>query len=201
MTGSEQDRVQAIYDEFAKTYDEHYGSKEFQEEDIDLFRILSPWVKGKVLDLGCGTGLTLSYNNIPAADYLGIDPSAGMLEKLTAKFPEHIVVNSSFEQWDKTQPDGVFDTILGLYGAPSYFDKDSYGRVLERLSPKGHYFLMFYKPGYFPAHIYTPEDIEAAKARIDYDLINSIFETTFIFTSYLVATNIPREFLPLSNSS
>ncbi|NBR64981.1 MAG: hypothetical protein EBT65_03425 [Actinobacteria bacterium] len=66
MTGSEQDRVQAIYDEFAKTYDEHYGSQAFQEEDTDLFKILSPWVKGKVLDLGCGTGLTLSYNNISA---------------------------------------------------------------------------------------------------------------------------------------
>jgi hypothetical protein len=55
---------------------------------------------------------------------------------------------------------------------------------------------MFYKPGYFPAHIYTEEDIAAAKARIDFDLINSTFETTFVFTNYLVATNIPKEFLP-----
>jgi len=196
MSGSEQDRVQAIYDEFAKSYDDHYASAEFQEEDLALFKILSPWIRGKVLDLGCGTGLTLTYNDINEDDYLGIDPSAGMLTKLQAKFPGFVTVNSTFEHWNETDQGSKFDSILGLFGAPAYFAKESYSEVLERLTPKGHYFLMFYKPGYFPAHIYTEEDIAAAKARIDYDLINSTFETTFIFTNYLVATNIPKEFLP-----
>jgi SAM-dependent methyltransferase len=196
MSASEQDRVQAIYDEFAKNYDDHYASAEFQEEDLALFRILSPWIRGKVLDLGCGTGLTLSYNDISKDDYLGVDPSAGMLAKLEAKFPGYRTLNSTFEQWDETEKDSKFETIIGLFGAPAYFAKESYAKVLERLAPKGHYFLMFYKPGYFPAHIYTEEDKAAAKARIDFDLINSTFETTFIFTNYLVATNIPQEFLP-----
>jgi len=196
MSGSEQDRVQAIYDEFAKSYDDHYASAEFQEEDQSLFKIVSPWIRGKVLDLGCGTGLTLTYNDISIDDYLGIDPSAGMLMKLQAKFPGYVTVNSTFEQWNEVDQGSKFDMVLGLFGAPAYFAKESYSQVLERLTPKGHYFLMFYKPGYFPAHIYTEEDIEAAKARIDYDLINSTFETTFIFTNYLVATNIPKEFLP-----
>ena len=196
MSGSEQDRVQAIYDEFAKSYDDHYASAEFQEEDQSLFKIVSPWIRGKVLDLGCGTGLTLSYNDIKKDDYLGIDPSAGMLTKLQAKFPGYVTVNSTFEEWNQVDKDSKFDSIIGLFGAPAYFAKESYSEVLARLTPKGHYFLMFYKPGYFPAHIYTEEDIAAAKARIDYDLINSTFETTFIFTNYLVATNIPEEFLP-----
>lgn len=196
MSGSEQDRVQAIYDEFAKSYDDHYASAEFQEEDQSLFKIVSPWIRGKVLDLGCGTGLTLSYNDIKKDDYLGIDPSAGMLTKLQAKFPGYVTVNSTFEEWSQVDKDSKFDSIIGLFGAPAYFAKESYSEVLARLTPKGHYFLMFYKPGYFPAHIYTAEDIAAAKARIDYDLINSTFETTFIFTNYLVATNIPKEFLP-----
>jgi SAM-dependent methyltransferase len=196
MSASEQDRVQAIYDEFAKSYDDHYASAEFQEEDLALFKILSPWIRGKVLDLGCGTGLTLTYNDISKDDYLGVDPSAGMLEKLQAKFPGFATVNSTFEQWNESDKDSKFETIIGLFGAPAYFAKESYAEVLERLSTKGHYFLMFYKPGYFPAHIYTEEDMAAAKARIDYDLINSTFETTFIFTNYLVATNIPAEFLP-----
>ena len=196
MSGSEQDRVQAIYDEFAKSYDDHYASAEFQEEDQSLFNIVSPWIRGKILDLGCGTGLTLSYNDIKKDDYLGIDPSAGMLTKLQAKFPGYVTVNSTFEEWNQVDKDSKFDSIIGLFGAPAYFAKESYSEVLARLTPKGHYFLMFYKPGYFPAHIYTAEDIAAAKARIDYDLINSTFETTFIFTNYLVATNIPKEFLP-----
>ena len=55
---------------------------------------------------------------------------------------------------------------------------------------------MLGKGGNNSNYIYTEEDIAAAKARIDYDLINSTFETTFIFTNYLVATNIPKEFLP-----
>jgi SAM-dependent methyltransferase len=197
MSASEQDRVQAIYDEFAKSYDDHYASAEFQEEDLELFKIVSPWIRGKVLDLGCGTGLTLSYNDINNDDYLGIDPSAGMLTKLQAKFPGYVTVNSTFEQWNETYQGSKFDSILGLFGAPAYFAKESYSQVLERMTSKGHYFLMFYKPGYFPAHIYTEEDTAAAKARIDYDLINSTFETTFIFTNYLVATNIPKEFLPV----
>ena len=196
MSGSEQDRVQAIYDEFANSYDDHYASAEFQEEDQSLFKIVSPWIRGKVLDLGCGTGLTLSYNDIKKDDYLGIDPSAGMLTKLQAKFPGYVTVNSTFEEWNQVDKDSKFDSIIGLFGAPAYFAKESYSEVLARLTPKGHYFLMFYKPGYFPAHIYSAEDIAAAKARIDYDLINSTFETTFIFTNYLVATNIPKEFLP-----
>lgn len=200
MSGSEQERVQAIYDEFAKTYDDHYSAKEFQEEDQELFKILSPWIRGKVLDLGCGTGLTLHYNQIAKADYLGIDPSEGMLKKLGEKFSGYQTVQATFEQWLGSNTES-FDTVLGLYGAPSYFDKTSYQRVLDLLNPKGHYFLMFYKPGYFPAHIYTPEDIALAKARIDYDLINQTFENTFIFTQYLVATNIPSQYLPSGNRS
>jgi SAM-dependent methyltransferase len=198
MSGSEQERVEAIYDEFAKTYDEHYSAKEFQEEDQELFKIASPWIRGKVLDLGCGTGLTLHYNEIAKENYLGVDPSQGMLEKLKTKFPGYQTVQATFEQWvaDNT---GQFDTVLGLYGAPSYFENSSYQKVLDLVSPKGHYFLMFYKPGYFPAHIYTPEDIAAAKARIDYDKINQLFENTFIFTNYLVATNIPSQYLPVGN--
>lgn len=196
---SEQDRVKAIYDEFSLTYDEHYSSPEYQEEDAALFKILSPWVRGTVLDLGCGTGLTLSYNSIRVEDYLGIDPSAGMLAKLQAKFPEYTTVNATFEGWDKANGEKQFDTVLGLFGAPSYFEKQSYERVLARLTQKGHYFLMFYKPGYYPEHIYSPADIAKTKERIDYDLINATFETTFIFTNYLVATNIPTEFLPIGN--
>jgi len=196
MSGSEQDRVQAIYDEFAKTYDEHYSAKEFQEEDTALFKLLKPWIQGKVLDLGCGTGLTLSYADVSKENYLGVDPSHGMLQKLTAKFPGFRTIENTFEGFSETNAE-KFDTVVGLYGAPSYFDKESYKKVLEALNPKGHYFLMFYKPGYFPSHIYSAEDIAAAKARIDYDLINSTFENTFIFTSYLVATNIPKEFLGL----
>jgi len=142
MSGSEQERVEAIYDEFAKTYDEHYSAKEFQEEDQELFKIASPWIRGKVLDLGCGTGLSLHYNEIAKGDYLGIDPSAGMLEKLKAKFPGHNTVQATFEQWVKTN-DQKFDTVLGLYGAPSYFESTSYQQILDLLAPKGHYFLMF----------------------------------------------------------
>lgn len=196
MSGSERDRVQAIYDEFAKTYDEHYSSKDFHDEDVALFSLLKPWINGKVLDLGCGTGLAIEYGDIAKENYLGVDPSHGMLEKLRAKYPEHKTIESTFEEFVEGNKD-TFDTILALYGPPSYFDKGSYKKVLDLLNPKGHYFLMFYKPGYYPSHIYTPEDIEATKARIDYDLINSTFENTFIFTSYLVATNIPKEFLGL----
>lgn len=198
MSGSEQERVEAIYDEFAKTYDEHYSAKEFQEEDQELFKIASPWIRGTVLDLGCGTGLTLHYNEIPKENYLGIDPSAGMLSKLTEKFPGYSTVQATFEQWVETNTQS-FDTVLGLYGAPSYFESSSYQKVLDLVSPKGHYFLMFYKPGYFPAHIYTPEDIAKAKARINYEKINALFENTFIFTNYLVATNIPSQYLPGGN--
>ena len=195
MSGSERERVEAIYDEFAKTYDEHYSAKQFQEEDQELFKIVSPWIKGRVLDLGCGTGLTLHYNQISPDNYLGIDPSSGMLEKLAEKFKGFQTIQATFEQWVATNTES-FDTVLGLFGAPSYFESSSYQKVLNLVSPKGHYFLMFYKPGYFPAHIYAPEDIEATKARIDYELINSLFENTFIFTNYLVATNIPAQYLP-----
>ncbi|MFM8927319.1 MAG: class I SAM-dependent methyltransferase, partial [Rhodoluna sp.] len=140
------------------------------------------------------------YNDISKENYLGVDPSQGMLKKHKEKFPDYETIQATFEQWVPSNTE-KFDTVLGLFGAPSYFESSSYQKVLDLLSPKGYYFLMFYKPGYYPAHIYTPEDIAITKARIDYDKINELFENTFIFTNYLAATNIPSQYLSVGNKA
>lgn len=50
------------YDLIASRYDQRYGDRRSLAENHALFSILRPWLaRGRWLDLGCGTGLSLDY--------------------------------------------------------------------------------------------------------------------------------------------
>jgi SAM-dependent methyltransferase len=133
------------YSRVAAGYDEHYRDAISEAENklvFDLLRQALP--AGRLIDLGCGTGLALDHLGIAPSDYVGVDISEGMLKVGRAKHPEY-----EFVQADMTSlpfGDCSFDAAISLFGPPSYCPslvavKEETYRILR---PGGVYFLMLY---------------------------------------------------------
>ena len=132
------------YDEIADQYVKLFHDEESIAEDKELFKMLD--IRGKILDIGCGSGLFLDY--FQPEDYTGIDPSGNMLSFLKEKHPDYQdkVIQCRFEDF---YGDG-YDTIVALYGSASYISPEVIDRIKDCLAPGGNAYLMFYKDGYDP---------------------------------------------------
>jgi ubiquinone/menaquinone biosynthesis C-methylase UbiE len=144
-----------IYDDLAPLYDQKYSTKECQNENEEI-RAMIGYNGGKVLDIGCGTGLLLELFNINEDEYVGIDPSGKMLEMAHAKFPGHIFMVSDLETFPNRGR--AFDYVICLFGVASYIKPEKIVRILSHLKPGGKFFLMFYKPEYTPDYYYGIEE-------------------------------------------
>lgn len=132
------------YDGIANEYELMFSSGQYKTEDSRLFDILRPFIRGRVLDIGCGTGLFLDH--CKPEGYVGMDCSRDMLGILKQKHPDANVIHDNFEDTYT----GQYDTIVALYGTASYFSDKAQIRILEHLTPGGFYFLMVYKDDYYP---------------------------------------------------
>ena len=63
------------------------------------------WLRGRVLDYGCGVGRLAAY--VPPANYVGLDPDPESLDQARHTFPRHRFV-TDFSAREK------FDTIVAL---------------------------------------------------------------------------------------
>jgi len=169
----------AAYDTIADIYDGMHQSDDELDEN-DQITGLAGYEKGRVLDIGCGTGLFLEY--VTPDDYVGIDPSPKMLIKHQRKFPVGpgaLTICTTFE--DLLPLPEKFDVIIALFGAASYVEPRGWSRLPMFLRPAGHFFLMFYAPDYVPKtheagvvlpfHLYTgqPEGVHLRMG--NYDLV------------------------------
>lgn len=77
---------------------------------LDLLAYVPEQEPRQVVDLGCGTGnvSALLKARWPAADVLGVDSSANMLEAAAAAVPECRFLRADLGQW---QADGLLDVI------------------------------------------------------------------------------------------
>lgn len=138
------------YDEIADVYQTLYITPEYINENREIVGQID--IKGRVLDIGCGDGLLLDYATISPEQYTGIDPSKGMLKYFNLKHPGFNAYPIPFENFH----DKGFDTIISLFGAPSYINPYSVQYIKKMLRRGGSAFLMFYKDGYDPVtHIKT----------------------------------------------
>ena len=80
------------YDLLSLSYDELYGGEQIGKYHAAL-RSLDLQKCGRILDLGCGTGLLYDYllGLGWTGEYVGLDLSAGMLEKAKMRGPQHLI--------------------------------------------------------------------------------------------------------------
>ena len=96
-----------------QTYDDLFGQAPLAEQIKAFYEHLAP--AGRVLDVGCGTGLTVDYCwKALAADpsrYTGVDPSPGMLGWFALKHPafRDRLIRTTLEEYETAER---FDVIV-----------------------------------------------------------------------------------------
>ena len=156
------------YDDVAAVYDEMWSDPTSLYEDKRIITRCD--VKGRVLDIGAGTGLLLDH--IKPEAYVGIDPSAAMLKRLHKKHPDYAdkTIQCSFEDFYM----GTFDTIIGLYGVGSYIPPHALQRIPYMLNEGGSAFLMFYLDQYNPV-THIKGNISPKKYPVTKEVLDNLF--------------------------
>ncbi len=138
-------RRKSQYDEISDRYDELFTDPSSLSENAEVGEMLRP-LSGSVLDVGCGTGLLTEIVEISPENYMGVDPSDGMLRKFKEKHPSFRNLVCAY--YDGRVVDcNQFDNIVSLFGSPSYLSNMSLLRISKC---KSRLFLMFYKEDYHP---------------------------------------------------
>ena len=149
------------FDAIAHRYDDsgEYWKKVKAEREA-LYEPAAP--SGRVLDVGCGTGLLADYcyKEIDRERYVGIDPSAGMLAKFALKHPDYkadaTLLRTTFEDYETPLR---FDTIVAMAGAGSHVTGvDVVEKAQHLLAPGGRAYLTFYRE---PAAAFERMGVEA----------------------------------------
>ena len=143
MTGHLKDN-EAYYDEFATWYERerHHGYHALIDAlEVDLVR---SYAKGReVLDVGCGTGLTLRHIAPLAKRAIGVDISEGMLERARRRgldVRQATVTNLPFS-------DQSFDLVYSFKVLPHVREIERALKELTRVTrPGGTLMLEFYNP-------------------------------------------------------
>lgn len=170
----------SVYDTIASQYDAHFDNLKYHAEEEELFSRIPN--SQSVLDIGCGTGLYLKYKH--PANYVGIDPSHGMLSILKQKYPDVQTCQTKFEDF---YYNGRFDLIVSLFGSASYVAPSSLNEKIQHLLKNdGKFFLMFYKPDYLPeTHKFIKEIVLTYADGNSFDYGQKIE-----FTNYIIRTNL-----------
>lgn len=173
------------YDKIAKDYDSFFCDDDSLEENDEIANMLSK-VKGKVYDLGCGTGLLTEILKIKPEEYLGVDPSGEMLNKFIEKHPQYTqsLIKDTFEN-DKTNL-SKYDWVVSLFGSISYVNPMHLKRIENEAN---RYFLMFYKDSYHPV-TYTMANIDFDHYHNSISNLQNIFKTSNIeeYHNYLIVS-------------
>jgi SAM-dependent methyltransferase len=176
-----------FYDYVADGYDELYDAEQFRIENEQIARVIEPAAVGSILDIGCGTGLLLDmFPDRKNENYVGVDPSRKMLEKLKSKHPGADVIHSTFEDLKEF---GQFDFVTSLFGGISYVNPDSFGKLKAMVKGGGKYFLMFYKKGYTPV-LYGETGMTFSHFSHDKKFLTEVFGKVEDYSNYWIASNI-----------
>lgn len=172
----------SYYDNLSLNYDDMYMDPGSIQENRRVEGMIN-YKRGKVLDIGCGTGLFLDMQD--CKNYHGIDPAAGMVAELKAKHGEGTTATcTKFEQWRSSEK---YDLVVALFGAASYVDPEAWSRLDRIMEAGGEYFLMFYEPNYEPQYY---QQIGRPSSLFDLDSSRFPDGRVIKLTNYEIITNI-----------
>lgn len=95
-----------------------------------------PWVKGDLLEIGCGEGRGVELLGPISASYTAIDKIDSAIEKLSVKYPEHKFLQANIPPISQL-PNESFDTIVSFQVIEHIKDDDYFISEIERLLRKG----------------------------------------------------------------
>ena len=143
-SGQYREMVSRHYDDESKEYDGVYNEPIQLAEDAAVMRLIEPYVMNgqRVLDIGCGTGLPLSYLDI--SKYIGMDISAGMIAQAKKDHPGKVFTVGDMHGLPAA--DESVDTVISLYGPFSYSlkPKSVVSEINRVLRPGGTILVMPY---------------------------------------------------------
>jgi len=143
-----EDKQPAVYDKIADQYAGMFLGIDSIEEDQYVFSLIAGDRSDydTVLDIGCGTGLALTY--VKFSSYQGVDPSEAMLAKARAR--EVAFTNFCQCQFEHFYPCKVYDQVLCLFGSAGYLTTPELKRAYSMVAAGGQLAVMLFKPGYHP---------------------------------------------------
>ena len=135
-----------IYNRLSKVYDRSYKEPVHRIEDDFIYKFVTEngFTKGKILDLGSGTGTLLSHLGISSDRYTGLDISESMIELSSRKFPNHKFIKGTMSKMPFDN--NSFDSVLSLFGSYSYSlnHAKTIQEIIRVLKPNGKFFIMAY---------------------------------------------------------
>lgn len=107
--------VEQLFDGMAQNFDRQLKNLGYKVPEA-LARVVLPLLRrswpARVLDLGCGTGLLGAELTSPAVAITGVDLSAGMLQRATARGVYTSLVKADLVEYLRGAATGAFDAIL-----------------------------------------------------------------------------------------
>jgi ubiquinone/menaquinone biosynthesis C-methylase UbiE len=176
MSTSHFDEIATAYDQSLPTHVvEHYLSKRTRF-------VLEYCPRGRVLDVGCGTGLLATRLAGAGYDVTGVDPSEGMLEMLQARATEVDGVQGSGTALPFA--DDTFDLVLSVAVMHHIADPDEVHRALGEMvrvaKPSGRILLWDHNPRnpYWKSLMArVPQDTGDERLIADHELIAGLEES------------------------
>lgn len=133
-----EEQVRRAYDFYSPIYDFLF-KKIFEPGRIAAIRLVGPTYRGRVLEVGIGTGLNLPLYPRDI-DLVGIDLSEGMLRKAQEKVHDLRMSNVTLKVMDASAldfGDGEFDTTIATYVISAVPDPVAVLREMRRVTKPG----------------------------------------------------------------
>lgn len=116
-----------LFDVFADVYDETINNLDCKI--VDEFKKINPNIKGKILDLGCGSGIVAQKLSNSEAEFIGVDISPNMIAKAKSK-------NVYSKLYVKDLVEFLGESDLGIYDKVLAFDVFCYFGALKEVLNK-----------------------------------------------------------------
>jgi len=116
------------YDSIARDFAQRHGDRDFYRSELAKFKQLLP--EGKILEIGCGPGKDASDLITSGYEYVGIDPSKGLLEIARENNPGVTFLEQNVEEmtFEPDSFDGFWASAVLLH-----IPKDKINKALSRI--------------------------------------------------------------------